>query len=356
MELQKAIHNEWAHRPDDQRFLTLNSLHDYNVAKRAASAEGVVALAAMRLEPSQNGALALYDPTTGAHARLTNWSFGQLCARAKAPASYLRTLPAALAVAPLEYSMGKDNEQAKLLLHGKAKELRVNCVSSISYGRIYDSDVTGAILEHVDQNTWKVPSASYAKHDPLRATTLYASDRDCFIALVDDQHPIEAPSGDKLFRGFIARNSEVGLCKFDFIAFLYRYICDNRQIWGGQELFNFSIRHTSGGPARYMQQVRPALEKYLTAGTLGVVDQIKKARALEVAKTDDDAMLWMINKGFAKGVSEKAFALASQEQGLNPRSLYGVVQGLTGVAHDITYNDERLDLERKAGALMQLAA
>jgi len=45
-------------------------------------------------------------------------------------------------------------------------------------------------------------------------TTLYASDRDVFLFLVDDTHPIEAgklPNGDPdlYFRGFYCWNSEV---------------------------------------------------------------------------------------------------------------------------------------------------
>ena len=354
-QLQKMIHNEWCSRPDDQRFTSLKELHAYNLQKKEISGEGVVQLSKMTLK-EQGAGLALHDLETGNTAALNHWSFGQLCTRAKAPASYLRSLPAALALPPLAHSMAQDKDTAKLLLRGTGPSLRVDCVSSATYGRIYDATVSGAIIENVDQSVWKIPSASYAKHDPKRATTLYASDRDCFIALVDDQHPIEAPGGDKLFRGFIARNSEVGLCKFDFLAFLYRYICDNRQIWGGQELFNISIRHTSGGPARYLQQAQPMLTKYLTGSTKGIVEKIKVARALEVAKTDQDAMLWMINKGFPKALSEKAFGLAQAEDGLNPRSLYGVVQGLTGAAHDVQYGDERLDLERRAGALMELAA
>ena len=46
-------------------------------------------------------------------------------------------------------------------------------------------------------------------------TTLYASDRDVFLFLVDDMNPIEAgtlPDGspDLFFRGFYCWNSEVG--------------------------------------------------------------------------------------------------------------------------------------------------
>jgi hypothetical protein len=70
---------------------------------------------------------------------------------------------------------------------------------------------------------WKVPGVldwSTGIYNPRvdvtrDTTTLYASDRDVFLFLVDDLNPIEAgrlPDGspDLYFRGFYCWNSEVG--------------------------------------------------------------------------------------------------------------------------------------------------
>src|SRR5258705_9958069 len=70
---------------------------------------------------------------------------------------------------------------------------------------------------------WKVPGVldwNTMTHNPFvditkDTTTLYASDRDVFLFLVDDTHPIEAGrladgSPDWYFRGFYCWNSEVG--------------------------------------------------------------------------------------------------------------------------------------------------
>src|SRR3546814_13437237 len=75
----------------------------------------------------------------------------------------------------------------------------------------------------IGDTRWKVPRLlnwSTMTHNPFvdvtkDTTTLYASDRDVFLFLVDDAHPIEAaclPNGDPdlYFRGFSAWNSEVG--------------------------------------------------------------------------------------------------------------------------------------------------
>lgn len=36
-----------------------------------------------------------------------------------------------------------------------------------------------------------------------------------------------------------------------------------------------------------------------------------------------------------------------------PRTVWGLVQGVTDVAHDITHTDARTDLESKAGSLLE---
>ena len=61
-------------------------------------------------------------------------------------------------------------------------------------------------------------------------TTLYASDRDVFLFLVDDHNPIEAgrlPDGspDLYFRGFYCWNSEVGAKTLGMASFYLRAVC-----------------------------------------------------------------------------------------------------------------------------------
>ena len=82
-------------------------------------------------------------------------------------------------------------------------------LTSPNYGRIWDIQVVEAVERVNHDGMWKVPAASYSASNPKRATTLYASDRDVFIFLVDPDHPIEV-GDDILFRGFYTWNSEVG--------------------------------------------------------------------------------------------------------------------------------------------------
>lgn len=355
------LHHEWATRPSDESFLDLPSLHKFNTQKREASAERGVALDHLRVRATSENGLALIDPKSEKGALVSHWAFGQLCQRAHAPAGYLRELPAELAQIPLQYSLEQQREDGRLLVRHDAERnlFRLDAITSDTYGRIWDEELTSAIMQHIDLDVWKVPSASYASSNPRRATTLYASDRDCFVCLVDDAHPIEVPGtngNERLFRGIIARNSEVGNCTLEIMAFLYRHICDNRTIWGGQELVSLKVRHTSGGPMRYVREAKPALERYLTASTQSTVGMVRAASTKEVGKSEKDVQEWLKSRGFTKGESRRAVELAGAEPGSNPRSLWGVVQGLTAQAHEVPFGDERLDLERRASKLLDAVA
>src|SRR5262245_25771890 len=112
--------NQWATRPADERFWTVQELYDATKAHRDAAATAKVNLADMRAEASDGSVI--LTGKTGATAELTHFAFGQLCARANAPAGYLRQLPATLAVQNLNHglkarSIEEPDAEAKLLLH-----------------------------------------------------------------------------------------------------------------------------------------------------------------------------------------------------------------------------------------------
>lgn len=350
------LNKQWSSRPDDERFVDMESLHAFNSHKRQISQERGVALDHMQVLPMEDGGMLFAQQGSGTGAYLTNWAFSQLCMRAGAPAGYLRSLPATLAAVPLQYSIETaKREDAKVLLRKNSEGWSADAITSTSYGRIYDEQVSGAILKSVDLNQWKIPAASYAAKDPKRATTLYASDRDMFVCLVDDSRPIEVPGGngvDTLFRGFIIRNSEVGAAALDISLFLYRHICDNRIIWGMSNERSVKIRHTSGGPMRFMREVSPALLDYASSSSRETVDMILENRNKEVGKDPVEVRAWLKARGFTQEQSTAALANAEQS-GENPRAIWGLVQGLTASAHDVPFGDERFEFERKVGKLLK---
>ena len=357
-----VVHAQWANRPNDQRFLTLESLHQKVLARRASSSEHSIALDVCRVYPTQAGQgdeIEIIDTSGQSFGQLTNFAFGQLCARGAVPAGYVRKLPPIMASMCLQWGLehketvNAEGNDAKLLVRTNGA-VDVAAVTGPNYGRIYDAEITGAMLANIDQNVWKVPAASYSKSDPLRATTLYASDRDVFIFLVNEAAGIDADGGT-IKKGFYAWNSEVGSATFGIAMFLYDFVCDNRIIWGQREFKELKIRHTAGGPHRFVASAVPQLQSYIDSSVSGIEQTIRAAKAREVAKDPAGVTEWLKARGFTTPQARTAQARAAEDpRNYNPRSIWGLVQGLTDAAHDIKNTDDRTALEAKAGSLLDL--
>jgi hypothetical protein len=352
---------EWASRPDDQRFLTIDELYGKVASRREECSVQDVALDVTQVSPTEDGEGLILTDGKGLTGNLNNWSFGQLCQRAKAPAGYLRTLPATLAALPLQWSLethetaSDEGNDAKILVR-KNGITTVSAITSPTYGRIWDAEVVKAVRDNVNLEEWKVPAASYSAKDPRRATTLYASDRDVFIFLVNEENPIEV-AGESLKRGFYVWNSEVGSATFGIATFTYDYVCDNRIIWGQDNFKELTIRHTSGGPHRFVARAVPQLEAYVQSSAAGQAATIKTAKATEVGKDREAVLAWMRSRGFTVPTARKAYDAAEKDpRGYNPRTVWGLVQGVTDVAHDVEFTDARTDLETKAGKLLEEVA
>jgi len=211
------VSSEWFSRPADKGYLSLSDLFSAVHDRAERSRTRTVESAGIRVEASRHDAerLALVLPGSDRPVAPTHWSFGQLVSLVSAPAAYLRQLPAPLAGINLQYDL---TEQVKTLETDDGRtELRA--VTGPDYGRIHDHELVSAIQRIAGNGTgdtrWKVPGVLdwstglyIPRVDVTRdTTTLYASDRDVFLFLVDDLNPIEAgrlPDGspDFYFRGF----------------------------------------------------------------------------------------------------------------------------------------------------------
>lgn len=360
--LHTASH-EWATRPDDQRFVSLDDLKASVEARRQESWTLTSAVADLRLrasEDQQEIVADAYDITRGERRDLhpTNWAFGQLAQYAGAPASYLRKLPAPLAAINLQYGLEKFPVRDTALVLGQTNgDNKLRALTSTSYGRIWDRDVVQAV-ERVNQDgRWQVPAASYSGSNPKRATTLYASDRDVFIFLVDPEHDIDV-GGEVLHRGFITWNSEVGSAVFGLTTFLYRRVCDNRIIWGATDVQELRIRHTGGAPERFAYEGARYLTRYANESAASIVEPIKRAKDFELPaaeQKDGGWDSWLQKRGFTAPQAKNAIASAVAEEG-EARSLWDIINGVTASARAISHTDARVELEAKAGKLMRFVA
>jgi hypothetical protein len=355
--------NQWASRPDDQRYLSLDDLAAAVSARRDLSRASNVCLDSLCVDNDQDGQI-LLTPPDGQFSPVpfTNWSFGQLASLVGAPAAYLRKLPAPLARVNLQYGLeGTDGgrQDAKLLYRPSLESQtpgEVRAFTSTSYGRIWDAQVVAAVQRINQDNRWHVPLKAYNGVNSTSATTLYASDRDVFVFLVDEARPIEL-DGQTYFRGFYTWNSEVGKAAFGLASFLYSYVCANRIIWGARDVEELRIRHTSLAPDRFVEQAQPALVAMSEASPQPIVEAIRTARTTRVGKTVADVEAWLAGKGFGRAESKLAITLAQRggDTGSSgdPTNVWDLVQGGTAAARAIGHTDSRLDQERRWSSLLR---
>ena len=365
------VSSEWFSRPDDERYLSLSALHEAVRARSERATARTVETRALRVEAARDNAerLALTVPGRDAPVAPTHWSFGQLCGLVGAPSTYMRQLPAPLAGINLQHGLLSHRAELVKTLEADDGRVELRAVTGPDYGRIWDHELVEAVMriagDGVGDTRWKVPGLldwSTMTHNPLvevtkDTTTLYASDRDVFLFLVDDTHPIEAgrlPNGDPdlYFRGFYCWNSEVGSKTLGIASFYLRAVCMNRNIWGAEGFEEISIRHSKFAGHRFAHQAAPALERFADSSPAAFVAGVRAAREAIVARGDEERETFLRKRGFSRPETEKIVATVLEEEGRPPESIFDFVQGITAIARDKPHQDVRLELEGKAAKLL----
>ena len=365
------VSSEWFSRPDDERFLSLGDLARTVRDRAERSRTRVVETNLIHVEANRADGehLSLILPGAEVPVLPTHWSFGQLASQIGAPAAYLRQLPAALAGINLQYGLTSHHAEQIKTLETEDGRVELRAVTGPDYGRIYDHELVEAVQRIAGNGTgdtrWKIPGVldwSTGIYNPRiditkDTTTLYASDRDVFLFLVDDLNPIEAgklPDGspDLYFRGFYAWNSEVGAKTLGIASFYLRAVCQNRNLWGVEDFEEISIRHSKYAAFRFAHEAAPALLNFANSSPMPFVNGIKAARERIVAKSDEDRSNFLRQRGFSKTETAKIIDTVLAEEGHPPASIFDFVQGITAVARDKPYQDIRLDMEAKAKKLL----
>lgn len=384
---------QWMKRPADERFLDLPSMKETADKSRQNSVESVVTNRKIQFTPHPanptrgltiEGANGFIDPT--------HYSFGQLASLVGAPASYLRKLPAALAADALNYGMKFHRDVQEIgvlrtvedvqvaspgeLFDGEApagsaterhslgarEHVQLRAATGPNYGRVWNNDIIGMLMDKFgDGRTgdFRVPG-EFGKQVAITKdnTTLYGSDRDMFIFLADEENRVDVNNrrGGKagsLARGFFVWNSEVGSQSLGAAFFLFDYACSNRIVWGAQEFKEIRLRHSSGAPDRWLENIAPVLKEYSNAAAAPVEATIKAAQE---ARVDDDLHKFLKERKFTNAQINGAKEAHLREEGRPIETLWDTVTGVTAYAKTIKNQDDRVGVERQGGKLLDLAA
>jgi Domain of unknown function (DUF932) len=385
MELFKA-NRQWATRPADERFETLQSLYEATKAYAATARENIVPISIIRAEA--NGNDVNLTGKAGNPAVFTHWSFGQLCGRIGAPAAYLRELPATLACQNINHGLANyadKSETANLLFHANGN-LLLRAFTSEKYSRIWNWEVAERLLRLQDAGwTPATVDKRFDGGDPTKCQVcnglgaapngdgvrakcqtckgtgrafpaLYASDHDMFAFVRNSSAVIREPgNADGLQRGVIVENSEVGASALKLTRFLYREMCGNHIIWGASKVIEISVRHVGDARQRW-SLYQGELKRYAESSVSDEEAKIASAKTCKIGDTKEqvlDRLFGMRTIGLSRKCLEAGYDAAQPNQDGDPRTVWGMVQGLTRHSQTIAYADTRTGIDRAAGKLME---
>jgi hypothetical protein len=354
-----TVSNQWASRPVDERFLSLNEMAAKLHARRAVSRAIVTSSRALRVAPTDDNRGLQVMGRGGVPYAPTHWAFGQLSSLVGAPAGYLRSLPAPVAADCINYGLQVERDAQDIgVLIAAGGENTLRAATGPQYGRIWNTDIVDTLIDRFGDGIngqWRVPGEWGRKVVVNRDnTTLYAGDRDLFVFLADEENrlPVQTRGNgepDTLARGFLISNSEEGAATLQFRAFLFDYVCGNRIIWGAQEVANVKIRHTASAPDRYLEEVVPQILAYSQSSTTGVVDKVKLAQQTKVDKLGD----FLANR-FGPRVAPRIIAAHEVDEARPMETVWDVVTGVTAYARGIPFQADRVALEAEAGSILEM--
>jgi hypothetical protein len=359
---------EWASRPDDERFVSLHDLQDHCNTLRQNSRQGSFSSRAIEAMPVEDDwkALMIRGPQGGQVAP-THWSFGQLARLANATPTYLNTLPGAVAADCINWGLRqRDVEDIGVLIRKGEESNRLCAATGPKYGRIWNNDVVNGLVKQFGDGVtgdWTVPGEFGKAVNVTKAnTTLYASDRDMFVFLADEKNKVEIKNRrgnehGEMSRGFFCWNSEVGASTFGIATFYFDYVCCNRMVWGAEGFKEVRLRHSSGAPDRFIEQLTPAIENLAKSSMCNIVEAVEKAKAKRIGDADDvheflQHKRYGLSKADIKGV-ELAHIIEEQRP---IETLWDATTAVTAYAKTIKWQDRRVELERAGGLIMDLAA
>lgn len=358
--------NQWASRPDDERFVSLPEMRAHFEGRRVQSEGFTLPSKALRFEPLDDSrGLAVINAKKDEALAPTHWSFGQLCQLAEAPAGYLRTLEAKRA-SPIVADclnigmMTRDVEDVGLLVYRNGTN-ELQAATGPNYGRVWHDDVIATLTKQFGDGVsgdWRVPGEWGRKVTVTKAnTTLYAGDRDMFIFLADEVNRVEVPhrrpgETGTLARGFFLSNSMVGSRSLMLSCFYFDYVCGNRIVWNVEGFHEIAMRHTASAPDRWLDEVAPALAIYRNKSTVTITKAIEEARATKIEGDVDEYLA----KRFGKRMASPLQNVHRMEEDRPIETVWDAATAATAYAKGIKWQDERVDLERKAGNLLPQGA
>ena len=234
-----TAHNQWANRPDDERYWDLSALHLATLGQHQNRLRVEAQPERLKFHANPEDGLLLNIPGHPDQV-FTDWSFRQIAGKLGAPAEYLQSLPAERAADLLNFHLSVEDNRRHFAKECVAhvSQGRVECLVSNKYGYIPNHKIVES-LQGLESRGWIVPPGrpngktasnrtrrvgkediarwkkasvgwGLGEGDPISPSGLYLGDRNMFVFMVKGGGEIDVGTGQVLQRGAFFRNTEVG--------------------------------------------------------------------------------------------------------------------------------------------------
>ena len=396
-----AASRQWANRPADERFWSLKDMLAAATGGRERALEKVTPVNRFRAKAAADNCGLTLVGLSGGEGGFTNFSFGQLCRfvtpeGGKSAPDYLTRLPAKIAADAINHDLMGCEKTTKVLwdVDRATKQVKARSFTTPKYGRIWDAAVIEKLIG-LQADGWKVPPARPACDDPrARAATaedvlqngmcisikvgdqiapagLYRGEKDLFAFMVNEGRPIDGGGGTALYRGFFAENSEVGNLSYWITEFLYNSVCGNHIVWGASEVKTTRVVHIGDDAEarawavsdKAWGRMRAEITEYANDSVSDIEAKIKSYRCIEFGKDKKEVVDYVYSKRIAvvsRDMLEASYDLAEQfpqdSGGAAPTTKWALVQGMTRLSQQSEFADKRVEIDKAAGKVLELAA
>jgi len=354
-----TAHREWARRPPDERYASVQQLFDAACARRSRTEERITETVKLHVRAEDSDTLVLDERVgDGDSSDLTHWSFEQLAGIAGAPPNYLRTLPATIAADAINFGLQRCHRGEQQLYADATDPWTLHAITSPRYARVHHDELAGRVLHLMDAHpSWHLPlgykdGVFGAERVPSGA---YLGDRDMFLFLVDGNRDLDDPTDAShagLFRGFMLRNSDVGAAALTLDVFLFRAVCGNHIIWGFRHIASLRRRHVGASIHEAWTTSLDAVSTMLDATLADDRAILLRATTQELGPSREKVLETAMQRlDLSQKQASEAYGLAEQHEP-NPRTVWGYVQGLTRLSQGTPWQDARFALDRAASRLL----
>jgi hypothetical protein len=358
-------HREYATRPADERYPSLDALVIAAETERRLSAERTYNVKDLKAVATDDS-VQIAGPK--GLASFTHWAFGQFARMLGAPASYLRDLPAKLAAECLNYGIAETPAGTDAVLLVKAPNgsptPTVRAITTETYTRLWDSVLYGETAKQIFAQ--RSPTGAQWMNPPTwtgEPAGCYRGDRDSFVIQIDGGSIVNDPSRTdgkgQMHRGILIRNSEVGASSVTIECIFLRAICGNHLLMGAAVDSMFRRRHVGATLVRdVVREIGIIAHRWTLHSPQRDEAIIKSLIEHEIAHTKEAVIDELRKMGATKEQAETAYLSCEKLESCSPRSFWGVANGLTRLSQEDNdgWQDTRFVLDQIAAKVLARGA